>query len=76
MSSRGLYLPVNLKGNAAIAVCPRCHFKMQYDDMCQDPNTKVWMHKHCVDKYDPWRLPARQPENISLRHPRKDEDLV
>ena len=71
-----LYLPVNLKGSAAIATCPRCTFKMQHDDMVQDPNTKVWMCKECADLYDPWRLPARPPENISLRHPRPDEELV
>ena len=71
-----LYLPVNLKGSAAIAVCPRCKFKMQYDDMVQDPNTKTWVCKGCQDLYDPWRLPARNPENISLQHPRPDEELV
>jgi len=72
----GLYLPVNTKGSAAIAVCPRCHFKVQYADLVQDPNTKVWVCPACKDLYDPWRLPARNPENITLTHPRKDDELV
>ncbi len=49
--------------------------KVQYDDLRQDPNTKVWVCESCVDLYDPWRLPARNPENISLDHPRPDSDM-
>ena len=71
-----LYLPVNLKGSAAIAVCPRCKFKVQYDDLVQDPNTKTWVCPDCTDNYDPWRLPARPTEKISLDHPRRDEELA
>jgi hypothetical protein len=29
-----------------------------------------------LDNYDPWRLPARQTENISLRFPRPDTDIA
>jgi len=71
-----LYLPVRTRGSAAITVCPRCQFKFHYDDMKQDPNNKIWVCKDCCDLYDPWRLPARQAEDISLRHPRPDEELV
>jgi NAD-dependent SIR2 family protein deacetylase len=71
-----LYLPVNLKGTAAIAICPRCRFKVQYGDLVQDPNTKLWVCPDCKDVYDPWRLPARLPEKISLDHPRRDDDLI
>jgi ribosomal protein L37AE/L43A len=71
-----LYLPVRVKGHAAIAICPRCSFKLYHDEMVQDPNTKVWVCKKCADKFDPWRLPARQPEDISLPHPRPDEELT
>ena len=70
------YLPVKTSGSAAIAICPRCHFKRYYDEMRQDPNTKVYMCGSCIDIYDPWRLPARPPEKISLEHPRKDDELV
>lgn len=72
----GLYLPVNLKGRSSIAICPRCTKKVQYDELQKDPNNKNWYCKDCVDLYDPWRLPARKTEDISLTHPRKDEELT
>lgn len=71
-----LYLPVRTKGSAAIAVCARCQTKVHYDSLKQDPNTLNWYCSDCVDIYDPWRLPARQPENISLQHPRPDTELI
>lgn len=70
-----LYLPVNVKGSAAIAVCPRCRMKVQYDALVEDPNNKQLYCKECVDVYDPYRLPARQTENITLQHPRPDTEL-
>ena len=30
----------------------------------------------CSDQFDPYRLPARQPEKISLRFPRPDADVA
>ena len=71
----GLYLPVRTKGSAAITVCPRCQMKIYYSDAVQDPNNKLWVCKDCSDLYDPWRLPARQTEDISLQHPRPDTDV-
>lgn len=70
-----LYLPVRTKGSAAIAVCYRCQRKVYYNDLKQDPNNKQYFCPECVDIYDPWRLPARQAENIGLQHPRPDVDL-
>ncbi len=67
-----LYLPVQLKGSAAIAVCQRCNTKNYITDLTQDPNNKIWVCKDCCDIYDPWRLPARIAEDISLQHPRPD----
>lgn len=32
--------------------------------------------KDDLDKFDPWRLPARQTENIALRHPRPDVSVA
>jgi len=67
------YLPCKSGASLAIAECPRCHFKVYYADMEKDPNTKMWMCPKCKDQYDPYRLPARKPENITLYHPRKEE---
>lgn len=32
----------------------------------------LFVHRSCSDAYDPWKLPARQTENISLERVRKD----
>lgn len=71
-----LYHPVSVKGTAAIAVCDRCKLKMGYDDLRPDGNSPgLRVCKDCWDAKDPWRLPARQAENITLRYPRPDETL-
>lgn len=67
-----LYLPVRTKGSAAIAICPRCSKKMYLSDMVLDPNNLNWYCKEDADTLDPWRLPARLAEDISLDHPRPD----
>lgn len=72
----GRYLPVNAKGTVAIATCARCSTKTQYDELVKDPNNGLWVCTACQDIYDPWRLPARKSEDISLQHPRPDVELV
>lgn len=68
-----LWEPLNGGGNVALAVCPRCHFKRQYTDLRKDPNDGNWYCKFdCVDLKDPWRLPPRRTEDISLEHARPD----
>ena len=52
--------------------------KRPYSDMRADgniPAIKV-CSESCSDQFDPYRLPARQPEKISLRFPRPDEDVA
>jgi len=71
-----LYLPVKLKGSAAIAVCYRCQRKVYYDQLKQDPNNKNYYCPECIDLFDPWRLPPRKPEDITLDHPRPDTELI
>ena len=70
------YLPVRIQGSAAIAVCARCNMKMYYSDLQTDPNNGLKVCKDCKDLRDPWRLPARKTENISLQHPRPDVDIA
>lgn len=68
-----LWEPINTGSNVAIAVCMRCHFKRQYTDLRQDPNNQNWYCKYgCIDALDPWRLPPRRTEDISLQHARPD----
>lgn len=71
--ANSLYLPVRRRGNkVSIAICMRCQEKIYYDDLQRDPNNSEWYCKDCVDLYDPYRLPARRTEDISLQHPRPD----
>lgn len=61
-----------------IAICDRCKMKRAYDDMRPDinfPGLRV-CGEGCADEKDPWRLPARQPEKISVRFPRPDADIA
>lgn len=72
-----LYLPVSRGSNTvAIAVCDRCKMKVPYDELRADGNSPgLRVCTGCRDTKDPWRLPARKTENITLRQPRPDEPL-
>jgi hypothetical protein len=61
----------------AVAVCDRCKMKRPIVEMSSDPNEPgVFVcgdtSEGCLDEFDPWRLPAREPEDITLQHPRPD----
>lgn len=72
-----LYLDTRDKSEVAIAVCDRCHLKKSITELTADRNSPglrvCWP---CNDQLDPWRLPARQTESITLRYPRPDEELT
>lgn len=61
----------------SIAVCDRCKMKRAYVNLGPDPNFPGLRvcDQGCRDQFDPYRLPARQPEKIALRFPRPDENL-
>ena len=70
-------MPVYLdtRGNSvlSVSICDRCSRKFAYTDLMPDPNFPgMRVCKDDLDKFDPWRLPARQTENIALRFPRPD----
>lgn len=71
-----LYLPIKNKGTMAIAVCDRCNRKMYLDDLKADGNSPgLRVCSECWDVKDPWRLPARKTENITIKYPRPDTDI-
>ena len=73
----GLYLPVrSVGGTMAIAICARCGKKMYAGERRKDPNNGLWVCDADLDDYDPWRLPARAAEDITVQNPRPDEDLI
>jgi hypothetical protein len=74
-------MPVYLdtRGNSvlSVAICDRCNRKFAYVDLMPDPNFPgMRVCKVDLDQYDPWRLPARQTENIALRFPRPDVSIA
>jgi len=74
-------MPVYLdtRGNSvlSVAVCDRCNRKFPYVELMPDPNFPgMRVCKDDLDNFDPWRLPARQTENIALRFPRPDASVA
>ena len=74
-------MPVYLdtRGNSvlSVAICDRCSRKFAYVDLMPDPNFPgMRVCKADLDKFDPWRLPAIQTENITLRFPRPDVSIA
>jgi hypothetical protein len=68
-----IWLDTRGKTVISVAICDRCHLKKSYVDMVSDPNSPgLRVCKDCKDIFDPWRLPARQTEDISIQHPRPD----
>lgn len=71
-----VFLDTRGKSTLAVAICGRCSRKFPYDELQPDPNYPgLRVCKDDLDDFDPYRLPARQPENISLRFPRPDTPL-
>lgn len=74
-------MPVFLdtRGNSslAIGICGRCSRKMPIGKLKPDRNSPgLYVCDADNDQYDPWRLPARQPDKIALRFARPDVPLT
>lgn len=71
---------LDTRGNAVIAVfiCDRCKAKRPIIEAMPDanfPGLKV-CQQNCADEKDPYRLPARQTERITLQYPRPDVSVA
>ncbi len=69
---------LNTRGNTtlAIGICGRCSIKMPLDQLLPDPNYPgLLVCEKDRDQYDPYRLPARQPDNIVLPFTRPDAPI-
>jgi hypothetical protein len=71
---------LNTTGNALIAIfiCDRCKMKRAIIEAMPDPNfpgLKV-CQQGCADEKDPYRLPARKTERITLQFPRPDVSVA
>jgi len=61
----------------AIAICDRCRMKRAFVELESDPNFPGLRvcNEGCADQLDPYRLPARKTERITIRFPRPDLPL-
>lgn len=60
-------------GAIAVAVCDRCHMKVPHSKLEPDDDTPgLRVCSSCSDQLDPWKLPARRAETLTLRYPRPD----
>lgn len=60
-----------------IALCGRCSRKFPLDELYPDPNTPgLMVCREDLDEYDPYRLPARPTEDITLPFTRPDTPLL
>ena len=70
---------LDTRGNSTlgVGVCGRCSKKLPLDQLYSDPNAvglKVCLKD--LDDFDPYKLPARQPDQISLPFVRPDVSIA
>ena len=71
-----LYLDTRGRSTLSVGICGRCSRKFSLDDLYSDPNYPgLKVCKVDMDDYDPYRLPARQPEKIALLFARPDTPI-
>lgn len=71
-----LYLDTQGQSVIAIAICDRCKRKFSWTQLYSDPNSpglRVCLED--LDQLDPYRLPARQTETITMQWARPDAPL-
>ncbi len=72
-----LFIDPSGRSTFGLGVCARCWRKFSLEELFSDPNSpglKVCLDD--LDDYDPYRLPARRTEDITLPFYRPDEDLT
>lgn len=73
-----IFLDTIGESDLAIAICDRCKMKRAHAVMRSDPNFPGLQvcNEGCADEFDPYRLPARKTERITLRFPRPDVSVA
>ena len=71
------YLRPKARGKSSVAICGRCQFKFYHSELSEDPNVPgLRVCQDCRDKLDPYRLPVRANEDISIDNPRPDVEII
>lgn len=67
---------LDTRGEAVLSpyICDRCKIRGRFSDMVEDGDKPgLFVHKDgCSDRLDPWKLPARSSEDVSVPSPRPD----
>ena len=72
-----IYLSTSGMSKLSIAICDRCKMKYPWAALMRDPNYPgLRVCAGCVDELDPYRLPARQTETITMSWVRPDASLA
>jgi hypothetical protein len=72
-----IYLDTRGRSTLGIGLCARCSRKMSLDELFSDPNSPgLRVCREDLDQLDPYRLPPRQPDQITLPFVRPDAPLV
>ena len=73
----GLFLDTRGLAWAGIGICDRCSRKFPIGELMSDPNSPgLRVCRVDVDELDPYRLPARQTERITLPFVRPDVSVA
>jgi hypothetical protein len=70
---------LDTRGNASlgIAICDRCKMKFPIGDLYPDPNIPgLRVCEKDMDDFDPWRLPARESDQLVLAFVRPDSPII
>jgi len=71
------FLDTSGKSTLGIGLCARCSKKMSLTELYSDPNSPgLMVCLKDLDQYDPYRLPARQPDDLTLPFYRPDESIA
>jgi hypothetical protein len=71
------YIDTRGHSTLAIGICGRCSRKFPLDELHPDPNTPgLHVCDDDLDRFDPWRLPPREAERISVTDARPDVSLA
>lgn len=64
-------------GKIALAICDRCHLQYPYSRLSADGNSPGLRvcDTGCWDSIDPYRLPKRSPEPLTMQFPRPEVPL-
>lgn len=66
---------LDTRGEAVLSPyqCDRCKQRGRFSEMVEDRDRQgLWVHRTCSDELDPWKLPPRSSEDVTIPHPRPD----